>query len=48
MISRNRGFVNLAACTAIFVALWIVWSVPFVAVQSIELASGVGRNAARR
>jgi len=34
MISRNRGFVNLAACTAICVALWIVWSVPFVAAQS--------------
>jgi hypothetical protein len=34
MISRNRGFVNLAACTAIWVALWIVWSVPFVAAQS--------------
>ena len=34
MISRNRGFVNLAACTAIWVAMWIVWSVPFVAAQS--------------
>ena len=34
MISRNRGFVNLAACTAICVALWIGWSVPFVAAQS--------------
>ena len=34
MISRNRGFVNLAACTAICVALWIVWSAPFVAAQS--------------
>jgi hypothetical protein len=34
MISRNRGFVNLAACTAICVALWIVWSVPFAAAQS--------------
>ena len=34
MISRNRGFVNLAACTAICVALWIVGSVPFVAAQS--------------
>jgi hypothetical protein len=26
--------VNLAACMAICVALWIVWSVPFVAAQS--------------
>src|SRR5947207_8217520 len=34
MISRNHGFVNLAACTAICVALWIVSSVPFVAAQS--------------
>ena len=34
MISRNRGFVNLAACTAIFVALWIVSSARFVAAQS--------------
>ena len=34
MISRNRGFVNLAAGTAISVALWIVWSVPLVAAQS--------------
>jgi hypothetical protein len=34
MISRNRGFLHLAACTAIWVALWIVWSVPFVAAQS--------------
>ena len=34
MISRNHGFVNLAACTAIGVALWIVSSVPFVAAQS--------------
>ena len=34
MISRNRGFVNLAACTAIWVALWIVSSAPFVAAQS--------------
>jgi hypothetical protein len=34
MISRNHGFVNLAACTAICVALWIVWSVPLVAAQS--------------
>jgi hypothetical protein len=34
MISRNRGFVNLAACTAICVALWIVWSAAFVAAQS--------------
>ena len=33
MISRNRGFVNLAY-TAISVALWIVWSVPFAAAQS--------------
>jgi hypothetical protein len=33
MISRNRGFVNLAACTAIWV-VWIVWSAPFVAAQS--------------
>ena len=34
MISRNHGLVNLAACTAICVALWIVSSVPFVAAQS--------------
>ena len=34
MDSRNRGFVNRAACTAICVALWIVWSVSFVAAQS--------------
>jgi 1,2-phenylacetyl-CoA epoxidase PaaB subunit len=34
MISRNRGFVHLAASTAICVALWIVWSAPFVAAQS--------------
>jgi hypothetical protein len=34
MISRNRGFVNLAACTAICVTLGIVWSVPLVAAQS--------------
>jgi hypothetical protein len=34
MISRNHGFVNLAACTAICVALWVVSSVPFVAAQS--------------
>ena len=34
MISRNRGFVNPAACTAICVALWILLSVPFVAAQS--------------
>jgi hypothetical protein len=34
MISRNRAFVNLAACTAIWVALWIVWSVPLVAARS--------------
>jgi hypothetical protein len=33
-ISRNRGFVNLAACTAISVALWMVWSVALVAAQS--------------
>jgi len=32
MISNNRGFMNLVACTAI--ALWIVWSVPLVAAQS--------------
>ena len=38
MSSRNRSFVNLAACTAICVALWIVWSVPFVAAQSSWLA----------
>ena len=25
---------NVAACTAICVALWIVWSIPFVAAQS--------------
>ena len=34
MISRNRAFVNRAACTAACVALWIVSSVPFVAAQS--------------
>ena len=34
MISCNRGFVHVTACTAICVALWIVWSAPFVAVQS--------------
>ena len=34
MILRNRGFVHLATCTAICVALWIVWSVPLVAAQS--------------
>jgi hypothetical protein len=34
MISRSRGFVHLTACTAICVALWIVWSVPFAAAQS--------------
>jgi len=34
MILRNRGFVNLAACTAISVALWIVWSARLVAAQS--------------
>jgi len=34
MISNNRGFMNLVACTAIYVALWIVWSVPLVAAQS--------------
>jgi hypothetical protein len=34
MISRNRGFVNLATCTAIFVALWIASSARFVAAQS--------------
>ena len=34
MISPNRGFVNLAGCTAICVALGIVSSVPFVAAQS--------------
>src|SRR4029434_10869238 len=34
MIWRNRGFMNLAACTASCVALWIVWSAAFVAAQS--------------
>jgi len=34
MILRNHGFVNLGACTAICVALWIVSSVPFVPAQS--------------
>jgi hypothetical protein len=34
MIWRNRGFVNLAARTAICVALWIVSFVPFAAAQS--------------
>src|SRR5262245_4964085 len=34
MISRNRRFVNLAASTAIGVALWIVWSAPFAGAQS--------------
>jgi hypothetical protein len=33
-MSRNRGFVHLAACTAIWVALWIVCSAPFAAAQS--------------
>ena len=34
MISRNRDFVHLAACTATCLALWIVLSAPFVAAQS--------------
>src|SRR5262249_25479942 len=34
MISRNRGFVNLAACTAICIALGIVGPAAFVAAQS--------------
>src|SRR5690348_10403007 len=34
MISRNPSFVNLATCTAICLALWLVSSVPFVAAQS--------------
>ena len=34
MISRDRGFVRLAACTAIWVALWVVLSAPFAATQS--------------
>src|ERR1043166_25415 len=34
MILRNHDFVNLAACTAIGVALWVVSSVPFVDAQS--------------
>jgi hypothetical protein len=38
MISSNRGFVHLAACTAICVALWILLSVPFVAAQSSSQA----------
>jgi hypothetical protein len=31
---RNRGFMNLAAGTAICVALWMVLSAPFVAAQA--------------
>ena len=46
MISRNHGFVNLAACTAICVALGIVSSAPFVAAQSSWQAEW--ENAARR
>jgi hypothetical protein len=34
MISRNRGLVHLAACTAKWVALWMVLSAWFVAAQS--------------
>src|SRR5262245_8000927 len=34
MMSRNRGFVHLTACTAIWVVLWMVSSVPFAAAQS--------------
>ena len=34
MISCNRGLVNLAAWTAICMALWIVSSAPFAAAQS--------------
>jgi hypothetical protein len=34
MVSRNPGFVNFAACTAIWVMLWVVLSVSFVAAQS--------------
>jgi hypothetical protein len=34
MISRNRAFVNFAACTAICVTMWIVSSAAFVAAQS--------------
>jgi hypothetical protein len=33
-MSRNCAFVNPAACTAICVVLWIVWSAAFVAAQS--------------
>jgi len=33
-MSRNRGFVHLTACTAIWVVLWMVSSVPFAAAQS--------------
>jgi hypothetical protein len=34
MISRNRGFVHLAAWTAIWVALWMVLCASFAAAQS--------------
>ena len=34
MISRNPSFVNLATCTAICLALWLLSSVRFVAAQS--------------
>ena len=34
MILRSRGFVNVAACTAIWVGLWMVLSAPFAAAQS--------------
>jgi len=34
MFSRNRGFVHLAASTAIWVALCVVLSAPFAAAQS--------------
>src|SRR5499426_4576894 len=34
MISSNRGFVNLTACMAICVALWMVLSASFAAAQS--------------
>ena len=47
MISRNRGFVHLAACTAICATLWIVLSVPFVAAQSSWQVEWE-KNAARR
>src|SRR5262249_8394253 len=45
MISLNRGFVNLAACTAICVALWIALSAAFVAARRVGKRSGKKRSA---